>query len=445
MKTGILNKQLPDYVTAIDQLYAGKLVSFYSEIERLAGVVWPEMKLCPVCIYRQGGPAFLYKHPNPPETFTSVGDGIWLGQQADLQLFGATPFDINGVLTAINHYDRKDQPLECFHAELFHEMHHVYQSNNMSPPRWDDVALVITYPELVENDALKIYENRILAQLVLFDEPQIFQELLNNLYTCRLKRQTIIGDAHLDMEKRVESVEGPATYCQYKYLESRDKTGWDKTLFQTARQQEFFWLLCQPEYGRYHLRHRLLMTGLAQCLILSRQGIPNWQKEYFDGSLLLNDFFFTKLPASQAPIPENEDLKAAALFFLNQTQKDRSQRLIKFEHQEGIRVKAQFKTLPECQGIDPMNAEAMDAGVVMHNTMLKLGWGENAMSFLTGGVLTNIRSSVWEIESLEFFLEDREQLKIEGGMIVMNSEGRQLRWKGRIVSDSEKEISMELE
>jgi len=442
-----LEKPIPDGLTAFDQLYIDQLESFYKEIETLADTIWPGMKLCPVCIYRQDGPAFLYKHPNPPESLTSIGEELWLGKQADLQLYAATQFDINGALTAINFYDRmgKDCPIECFYAELFHEMHHVYQLNHMSSPRWDDPGLIITYPELVENDAIKNYENRILVELALPENQQRFQELLNEFYSCRLKRQKIIGDTYLDMEKRVESMEGPATYCQYKYLESRDRTAWDRALFKVARHEEFFWLLCQPEHGRYHLRHRLLMTGLAQCLILSRQEIPDWQQEYFNSNMLLNDYLFSKLPVRQVPVPDSEELNAKALFFLDQTHKDRKQRFEKFEKQVGFRLNITFNAIPQCRGFDPMNAEAIDAQTVMHNTTLKLGNVDNSLFFNTGGILTYIVGSVFEITSLTVFIQDRNQIKNDNGSIMLDSEGKQLNWRGRIVSESKNEISIELE
>jgi hypothetical protein len=152
---------------AIDHLYANSLPGFYREIEANAEAIWPRMTLCPVCIYRRDGPAFLYKHLAPPPSFKNLGDGIWQGTQTELQLFGATQVPIQGMLTAIHEYGLRESSEAEFFAKLFHEMHHVYQRNSMPalPQRGDDPSHV-TYPEDVEKDALKIYENRLLVQLL---------------------------------------------------------------------------------------------------------------------------------------------------------------------------------------------------------------------------------------------------------------------------------------
>lgn len=429
----------------MDRLYAEGLLSFYEEVESLSQSIWPGMQLCPVCIYRQNGPAFLYKHPNPPDSFRPIDDGLWCGKQSDLQLFGATQVPISGTLTAINYYGLKDRPVEHCLAELFHEMHHVYQRTCMQTPRWDDPSLIVTYPEQVENDALKIFENRLLLQLLFTDDEQAFQRSLNLFHSSRLKRRRIIGDAYLDWEKRAESVEGPATYCQYRYLEARRGTPWSRTSFRVARHHEFLSVLDQMEFGRENLRHRLLMTGLAQCLILARQGFSNWEQEYFASDLLLSDFLFSRLPVQEITVPDIEDLKTCASYFLSEMRQARQKRLSDFESQRGLRVSIKFRTLPEFRGFDPMNAEAIDDTTILHNTMLNLGKNDDFLSFLTGGVVAKIAGSVWATESLTFYLQDDEQLQVDQGRITLNAKGRQLSWHGDVVSKSKGSILIELE
>jgi len=81
----------------VDSYYLNSLVDFYKEAQNVSDSIWPGMKLSPVCIYRKNGPAFLYKHPNPPRSFKNIGNGIWQGSQSDLQLYGATQTKINGI------------------------------------------------------------------------------------------------------------------------------------------------------------------------------------------------------------------------------------------------------------------------------------------------------------------------------------------------------------
>ncbi len=427
-----------------DQLYAGKLSSFYKEVETLAPVIWPGMKLCPICIFRQDGPAFLHKHPFPPRSFIHLGDDVWMGEQAELQLFGGTQADINGTLTAINYYDRCYlAPL--FYAELFHEMHHVYQRNYMTALRIDDPTLIATYPEDVENDALKLFENRLLLQMARNHNTQSIGEMLDLLFSCREKRKGIIGNKYMEMEKLAESVEGPATYCQYKYLQSRQAEAWDKALFAVSRQAEFFSVLSKLSFGRRNLRHRLLMTGLAQCLILANNNIPDWEQEYFDSDVLLNDFLFSRFPIKQVPIPDIDHLRAYSSYHLKNEQEEHQKHLDVFRNQNGICVEITFKGIPECRGIDPMNIELVNENTLIHNTMLKLGKADNYLSFLTGGVISEIVDNLWQVSSVTFFLRSREQLKIENGTAILNLDGRQLNWCGEIVNESERVISLELE
>ncbi|MCD4702667.1 MAG: hypothetical protein K8S24_12505 [Candidatus Aegiribacteria sp.] len=427
-----------------DQLYAGKLSSFYKEAENLAPVIWPGMKLCPVCIFRQGGPAFLHKHPSPPESFIHIGDDVWMGEQAELQLFGGTQADINGTLTAINYYDRC-WLVESFYAELFHEMHHVYQRNHMTSLRTDNTALLVTYPEDVENDALKLFENRLLLQMALNGNPQPTGEMLNLLFSCREKRKGIIGNEYMETEKLAESVEGPATYCQYKYLQSRAAKAWDRTLFAVSKQADFLSELSKLSFGRRNLRLRLLMTGLAQCLILDNNNIPDWEQEYFDSDVLLNDFLFSRFPVKQVAIPDIDHLRAYSSYHLKNEKEEHQKHLHEFRNQNGICVEIAFKGIPECRGIDPMNIESVDENTLIHNTMLKLGKADNYLSFLTGGVISEIIDDLWQVSSVTFFLLSREQLKTENGTVIVNLGGRQLNWRGEIVNESERIISLELE
>ncbi len=427
-----------------DRLYAGQLSTFYKEVENLVHIIWPGMKLCPVCIFRQGGPAFLHKHPFPPKSFIHLGDDVWMGEQAELQLFGATQADINGILTAINYYDRC-YLVELFYAELFHEMHHVYQRNYMTSFMSDDPALIVTYPENVENDALKLFENRLLLQMTRNQNPQPIEEMLDLFFSCREKRKGIIGNEYMEMEKRAESIEGPATYCQYQYLQSRQKEAWDKALFAVSRQEEFFSKLIQLSFGRRNLRHRLLITGLVQCLILANNNIQNWEQEFFQSDVLLSDFLFSRFPVKQVTIPDIDNLRAYSSYHLKNEQEERQRCLEVFRDQNGICIEIVFREIPECRGIDPMNIESVDENTLMHNTMLKLGKDDNYLSFLTGGVISEFVDNLWQVSSVTFFLQSREQLQTENGTVTFSLDGRQLSWRGEIVNESERSISLELE
>lgn len=206
-----------EQLLAIDSLYMASIDHFYENAEKVKSEIWEGMKIAPICLFRVNGPALLYNHPSPPESFIKVSDRLYIGEQKDLQLFGATQAEINGVLTAIvdyglNHYSC----IEEVYAELFHELHHVYQRNFIKQIKFDNPAVLLIYPENYKNDGLKLFEQETLYKLCFERDNNSFQKLLNQFYSCRLQREQIIGD-FIRYEETVENMEGPAFYCEYKY------------------------------------------------------------------------------------------------------------------------------------------------------------------------------------------------------------------------------------
>gem|GEM_PF-4330879 len=88
-------------VLSVDSLFLNGIAGFYEQAEHATGHIWPGMELSPVCLYRVNGPAILYNHPNPPESFEKIADRTYLGTQAELQLMGSTITEINDVPVAI--------------------------------------------------------------------------------------------------------------------------------------------------------------------------------------------------------------------------------------------------------------------------------------------------------------------------------------------------------
>lgn len=263
----------------IDSLYLNKIEVFYKNADRLRSTAWPEMTLSPICVFRKNGPAFLYNHPTPPASFKKVKENLYMGTQEELQILGATQANINGVLTAINNYDlpHYSSPEEMF-AELFHELHHTYQFNHISGKKPDNPVTLLLYPENYQNDALKIAEQKLLYSLCFCDNKKEFKELLTKINHIRLLRETIIGKTFIEYEKDVESLEGPAFYCQYRYY--KEFASDSKALINNFIQKEFFGILNTPYYGRENLRFRHLASGMAMCYILDKYK-QDWKKEYY--------------------------------------------------------------------------------------------------------------------------------------------------------------------
>jgi len=322
-------------------------------------------------------------------------------------------------------------------------MHHVYQRNFIGSSIFPDEAFLVTYPEIPENEALKIKENEILLRLLFEDDSTAFQDNLNLFYSIRKRREKIIGAEYMEYKKETESVEGPAVYCEYRFLKAIKGTDNSSKLSTIFLYGKFLFPLTRLKFGRNNLRDRLLNTGLVQCLILSKNE-PNWKKEYYESGLLLNDFFFKKLPAHEVDIPAIPSLLAYASHFVSEEKQKRQKRFNDFESQEGVHIDIIFKTFPEIKGFDPMNAEGIDSNTVIHNGMLQLGKKENFLS-LDGNVCTKVKESVWMVQSLFFFIDNKHQLKVKDGYISLDIPGKRIKWTGRIVSKKEEQITIELE
>jgi hypothetical protein len=268
--------------TPLDSTYLANLATFSKNAHSLAREIWPGMKIGPFCIFRVNGPAYIMNHPAPPKEARLLHDSIYIFKQSDYALAGTTQTPINNHLTAHNNYG---QPMYVsvnqFYAELFHELHHVYQRTAIKQLKTDNPAELLTYPEDPRNDALKQYENEALLEILL-GPAEKFNDNLNKFYTCRVLRKTIIGEKYSNYEKSVESAEGPATYCEYAYIKKYGTTATEQEFIH----KRFYYSLTEPTYGRDGLRNKHLLTGMAQCIILTRR-FKNWQTEYYNSGMQL--------------------------------------------------------------------------------------------------------------------------------------------------------------
>ena len=410
-------------LTGIDSVYLSGLSGFTKNINNIKDQVWPGMKIGPYCCFRQNGPAFVINHTTPPLNAKQAGIGIYVLKQSELGLNGATQTEINGILTAHNDYG---QPLYStinqYYAELFHELHHVYQRNYIKNLKYDNIADLLTYPENFINNGIKQYENEILLQLFEGD-PKKFNENINLFYTCRNKRLSIIGSKNLDYEKAAESVEGPAMYCEYQYLQ----------LFKSQPKElefihnRYLYSVIEPEYSRDKLRAKCLFTGLIQCLILSKH-INDWQGEFYASGLYLNEFFLSKFKHQLTVLPDLSSYVSKSKYFTQEAIQKHVDHLSEFNKQNGLKIILDFHTTPDFKGFDPMNAEAINDSTILHTTLLKLGNNNNWLNFTNYKVVSSISDQIWYIKSLSFFLSNKSSFLKEDRLIYKDHD-IDINWK----------------
>jgi hypothetical protein len=407
---------------SIDSIYFNALPQFSKNITHITSQVWPGMTIGPYAIFRIGGPVFLKNHPTPPAGAKLLKNDIYQFSQSEYSLLGTSQTEINNSLTAHNNYGQPQYiSINQFYSELFHELHHVYQRTVVKTVQFDNPADLLTYPEDYRNDAARQYEDELLLSM-LNGPSQQFQENLNHLYSSRLLRQTIIGKRYLDYEKSVESCEGPATYCEYRYMKIFASTLQEQQYIQ----KRFFEMLIEPTYGRDGLRNKRLLSGMVQCLLLDRK-FKNWQSEYYRSGLSLNAFFFSKFKPRKAELSNLAIYLSKAKFFTAIEKDKHGINLESFTNQGGLKITLLFKSPPQFRGFDPMHAEAVSDSLVLHTTLLKLGKGANYFTAANERTATLIEGSIWKVKSVTFFVPE-DKISLDNNTFSYTGQHIQVNW-----------------
>ncbi len=420
-------------------MYCDSMRPFLKTVKAEIEEIWPGMTVAPICLFRTGGPAYLMNHPDPSKEFTRISDELATSTQQKAQLYGATQVMINGVMTAIVDYgsEKYAQPIEAM-AEMFHELHHVYQRTHLKKVRYDNPAEMLTYPEDPRNDALKLYEQKILYQLCFAGDDRVFERLLNLFYSSRIVRKKIIG-SYFDYEKAVENIEGPAFYCEMKYLERNG--GPNDAEMSNAMHCNFWSVLNAPCYGRNQLRMRHLAAGMAMCVVLDGK-VPGWKADYYKSGMDLFDFFADRLHPETVSLPDLPVENALGDYFTNQAITAHREAYSRFLSQSGMKVHLRFRNTPDFRGFDPMHAESIDRNIVLHYTLLNLAGNNGALYITNHEVLTETVDSIWFVKSLDFFVPESD-IVISNGKIRITTDTIKLEWAGSVVKRENNRIEVE--
>lgn len=423
----------------IDSLYMHSIERFYEFAEEHNDAIWPDMELSPVTLYRTGGPAFLYKHPKPPESFSKISDDLYMGLQSDLQLFADTITEINGILTAVVNYGRTNYgTVDEVMATLFHELHHAYQRMEFGDLNSGNTATGITYPENPGNDVLKQFEHRLLYEMSFTEDDRTFREFLNQFYSSRLKREELIGD-YTDFERSIESFEGPAYYSEYQF---HKRFSDQPESIKTNYYQNHFWEpLVSPYYGRDNLRLRHLSAGFAMCYLLDKY-TTDWKKEYYQSKKSLFDFFVSKFKPVQSGLPDLEAQYAKSKFHIENQIADRKTELQRFNDQPGIKIILDFQSIPQFRGFDPVNAIAIDNSIILHKTFLRLGNDDNQLFIENKDVITLVEDQIFSVDKVIIFVPDRA-IDLQDDKIIIKDDGVKIQWSGAVTDSEENMIIVE--
>jgi hypothetical protein len=421
----------------IDSLFLLSIEGFYEKVNNAKNEIWNGMELAPICLYRVNGPALLYNHPNPPNKCMQLTDKLYLGKQKDLQLFASTQMEINGTLTAIADYGANSiSCIEEVYAVLFHELHHVYQSNYINQIKFDNPAILLTYPENHENDAIKNYEQKILFRMCFEQDSLKFHTLLNQFYSCRLKREQIIS-TYIKYEESVENIEGPAFYCEYKFYNIFSST--DNVLKNNYNNNHFFGILTNPYYGRNKLRERHLASGMAMCYILNKY-FNNWQSDYYSKEISLYSYFISRFNPQKEELKVNSSFFSLSNFHTQQAIVEHQMSYDKFMNQPWTKITLEFSKTPKFEGFDPMNAESINDSIILHSTILKLSNGDENKLFINyDRAITLIDKEIWFVRKVILFAP-KENILIKNNNIFIDTKKINIAWTGKLKKKNENEI-----
>lgn len=411
----------------LDRLYADLLPEFMRQAKRLTDLIWPGMAPCPVCLFRTGGPAWLYGHSNPPEGFEKHSNDLWRAPQESTELFGATQYRLGGEWTAVADYADASRPPRDVLSELFHEMHHVHQRERMPHKRWEDIGTLLTYPEALEAETLKAYENGLLAQTLAGGDDA--SETLARFRASRRRRSDLLGAAALELEGRIETMEGPALYCQARCLQElkmgvlpdgAGAIGADSALLQP---------LHQLSWGRNLLRQTHMARGLAMCLLLDRLAPSAWKSRLFNGEMLIGGLLEEHGSNARVNLPDLRELRLQLKALGAEADAGRGEALEEFlsagEESLALAVPHGVRVV----GMDPMSARMIEPGVILHPRMLRLEGPEGLHLWLQDvPVLARVEGSIWKPSQLLFHLPGDDCLARKNGRTVVGVPGISLDW-----------------
>ncbi|WP_462280683.1 hypothetical protein [Salinivirga cyanobacteriivorans] len=406
-----------------DSALAQSLEKFYIIAEKQANKIWPDMKPTPVMLYRINGPVLLYNHPKPGKNFNKRKANLHIGKHKEIMVYGNYCSDFKGIPTAIVNYDLPDvESPEKLFAIVFHEMHHGYQKNYCPKYSFSPVDPLITYPENAINDALKIYEQRLLYKMVNETRYDKFLSLFNTFYSCRLKREAIIGP-YLKWEEKTESMEGPAFYTEYRMYEFLIN---DTVESKKYLEKHFLKLLTETHFGRTALRQRCLPTGMALCLILDKWE-DNWKKPYYQSGRSLVEFAINKFNPEIKKVHIPAHLLKESKVKIAQTQKQRAKIYGKFKDQAGIKIVLNINNAT-IGGFDPMNAIGISDSLILHKTIFEAHSNKgHKIQFNNYPVTTQIKETIWKTKKITFFIDQNENI-LKGNKISFENEHIKIHW-----------------
>jgi hypothetical protein len=157
-------------------------------------------------------------------------------------------------------------------AFIVHENFHLYQNSRFNYNVGDKAIYNFTDVYTAENLALKQIETILLYKAI--SEKTNFQKYLRDFVMIRKYRYSIIKSEAKNYEEMFEKMEGTARYIENKLYNYRIKSN-------GLMPSEL--LTMESIYNANKLRDNSYYTGAAECVLMERLDIPQWQRRVENG------------------------------------------------------------------------------------------------------------------------------------------------------------------
>lgn len=359
---------------------------------------WKGFESFPLALYN-ANEVYLINYKALPKGYYvdgKVAVGKW-----DERFKGNTAVNLDGQYTAIWNMDTLDEmiDLDKLYSEVVHEMFHACQLKN-GDKRFGDEVMYLTYKFTGEFLDLRMKERECLLKALFEADEAKKKELISDFISIRECRRNLIGE-RINYEYGVESIEGTATYVEYKALQK-----------ETNLPEKYI----AARYGKRlienndlkNFRSSCYFSGMFIALIMDSL-CGNWQASYDSSGMYLYDYFKTKM--EWTPKEFTPQVNAYISYILRNHDNLARKEITDFYISSGydIILDGRFSIT----GFDPMNIVSLD-NRLLHKNFAMLN---NKYLIKEKAVTTYEENNVLTATSVEFFVE-AAPLMIEGGIYI---------------------------
>ncbi|ATP39961.1 hypothetical protein CSE16_07800 [Solibacillus sp. R5-41] len=349
--------------------------------------IWPNFKKVAFAIYDEND-VYVFHHPKfPNEQYFKIpkderfiADGLLIFE------------DYPTAIVDKNRYETFPQLMAIVVHELFHGFQYLQDEK-----RFPNEISGVMYTEDAQNIAYRVKERALLADAILLKNEFEKLQALKQFIAIRKKRAILFSE-FVQYEQLMESIEGPAFYCELKtYLLVTNQTVDD--VFHLYGKS-----LIDAKESMLAIRKSCYDSGLFICLALDKWR-PDWKEQFFDEQLTvfelleqIGDFNI------DVEVECNEDAYTIAEI-MNQHKEQQVQQFFN-NNNYLVEIKGPLKIT----SVDPMNMTHWHDNV-LHKHFVKIKLQEKEVTLLQP-VLTRIcDGDLWHISSIQFYSTEKPTVK----------------------------------